>query len=358
MPRHRWRSWASARLRAVADALDGRPLPGAGPVRAPVAPSPRVLSVGSPGVLDLERAPADWAARVRAAAATLNLATDTHEGVTPLPEPLLSPARSAVAREWSGQARVQPRVPVPPAVRGLLRRQRSRPRGAQQPDIEVLDEGRPAERRRPTDPADRSHGPNPPLPGHRDVAPPAGPPGPPRLVLRARQPLTPRGALPQRAHGRPAPEGHAPAAPASPATPSGGPSSSRPIHGSARAGGTPAEPDGSSGLLAPGNPSRHVPHHGTWAASRPRAALPDNGIDHTAGADAPAPARLRETVIDSPRPPLLPTTQPPPAPRGTIDADDLWPVLPPRVEGPVPTAAPTQSAMVGFLRLEQEQAAV
>jgi len=63
--RPRWRSRLGEGLRALADALDAHPHDPPSARGLTVSPPlPPVPSVGSPGMLDLAHAPADWAARV------------------------------------------------------------------------------------------------------------------------------------------------------------------------------------------------------------------------------------------------------------------------------------------------------
>lgn len=353
MRRLRWRNRASARLRGLADALDG-PQHRAGP---PAAPSPRVLSVGSPGVLDLDHAPPDWAARVRAATAALGLSTDAEDASAAERTEANDPWDTTDART-SGHAPTSARAPlhervqdVPAGERHLLRR--------------------PAEDRTGVAPA-------PPVVTR-----------PPRLVLRPRSPLTPsgeRGEWAGRPPDRPSAEQAswvpAPSKPArteaarTEAGPAGStlPQPTLPasdaagdmLRGSAGTGspppwmrradllGSPREAAERSGAdaLAPSAPPP-APPPASPPAQAPR--LPSEAHRTPYRAEPPRRSVMPTAV---PRPPVVPTLPTPVAPTPPVDMVDLWPALPARVEGPAPAGPPVERAIAASARCAQEQAAV
>lgn len=370
MPLPRWRSWASTRLRGMADALDGRPLPRAGPAPAPATPFPRVLSVGSPGVLDLDHAPPEWAARVRAAAAALNLPTDTDEGLLFAPQPLVNSGLTTPGPQWSAETGTPLRIQVLRTVGGLARRRRGNARGAA-PRVEAPGNGRAAEPQRLPPPTGDAHHPTPVPPDRRGVVPPRlVPPGrAPRLVLRARPPLPREGSVAQRAwDGRgqwgPGVAAWVSATPRSSVHPSTAPAGVA----DAPAGGT--DPEQHKPSVAPRLPdsSPHSSHGGTRAAHPPvappvlarvhgplrlDALAPQSNTTYAA-----APARLPTLVLAAPSPPLRPATPPAPVLTEPINVADLWPVLPAKVERPAPAALPVERALAVLVRLAHEQAAV
>ena len=376
MRRLRWRNRASARLRGLADALDGPPQHRVDP---PAAPSPRVLSVGSPGVLDLDHAPPDWAARVRAATAALGLSTDAEDALAPERTEANDPWDTTDART-SGQAPTSARAPLHERVRYAV------PRRLPWTVRDHAEPTEPAAHVTQDVPAGERHLLRRPAEDRAGAAP--APPvvtRPPRLVLRPRSPLTPsveRGGWAGRPPDRPGAERvswvPAPSKPArteaarteacsadsslpQPTLPASDPAGDM-LRGPAGTGspppwmrradllGSPREVAERSGAdaLAPSAPPPASP-----PAQAPR--LPSEAHRTPYRAEPPRRSAMPTAV---PRPPAVPTLPTPVAPTPPVDVVDLWPALHARVEGPAPAGPPVERAIAASARLAQEQAAV
>ena len=108
MPRLRWRNRVGAGLRSVADALDPAPRPQR---TVPTGPAASIPSVGTPGVLDLDNAPADWARRVRGAAAGTHVSNGEEAHATEQQRSWVQRPSGDVSRSFGRRRRGQRREP-------------------------------------------------------------------------------------------------------------------------------------------------------------------------------------------------------------------------------------------------------